>query len=166
METASQSSCIESSHSVCFEGTSQSFMEHRWGTRARLRKRVGLYVGESSRRQPAILREISSSGALISADLTLPVLGLVIVELSKRSPGRVELLQWPGCIVRRAPNGWGIEWLETLQGPLEPFLGDTPPARVVTAHRPAPQRMRESAVLPASGRCASASPAQTAMNCG
>jgi hypothetical protein len=83
-------------------------MEHRWGGRSKLNIPVQVDCG-SRGIVLGVLRDASASGAFLCTGAQLPLLANVHVEFV--SP-RGEQHAVEAQVVRRAPDGFGLEWME------------------------------------------------------
>lgn len=108
-------------------------MEHRWGERSAVNLPVRVM------RPPAIigwgrLRDVSVTGAFIETSLPLPPLTFVEVDLSV---ARGRSCRVSGCVVRRTPEGVGIEWCEPSEESLDAIasLPASPPLAAPVAER-------------------------------
>jgi hypothetical protein len=89
-------------------------MEHRWGNRLPCRARVrictGAGIGGAGR-----MRDISSSGAFIETPLALTECTPVTLFIRGNESAEREV-EVNATVVRREPDGVGIEWCETPTG--------------------------------------------------
>ncbi len=81
-------------------------MEHRWGERSKLNIPVQVDCGPRGV-VLAVMRDASASGAFLCTAAQLPLLTSVRVEFRGTAPPGVE-----AQVVRRAPDGFGLEWSE------------------------------------------------------
>jgi PilZ domain len=88
----------------------EASMEHRWGERFSANVAVRLHLG-SGIVVKGRLADVSVSGAFVVTETQVPVLSRVFVELGIASsePG-AQLV--PAYVMREAPNGIGLEWVE------------------------------------------------------
>ncbi len=85
-------------------------MEHRWGERSRLNVPVQVDCG-SRGVVLGVMRDASASGAFLCTAAQLPLLTCVRVEFS-RAPGVAQPQGVHAHVVRRAADGFGLEWTE------------------------------------------------------
>ena len=88
-----------------------------------------------------ILRDASVSGAFFSTAAPMPLLACVHVRFGPRSAG-VE-----AYLVRRAPDGFGLEWADLAPAAVVQLLATASARRLA---EPAPEPMLEPTLLPAS----------------
>jgi hypothetical protein len=126
-------------------------MEHRWGERSKLN--IPVQVDCASRGVVlAVMRDASASGGFLCTAAQLPLLASVRVLLGTAAmaghPPGIDAL-----VVRRAPDGFGLEWLELAPpevlavlsaahaaAPIQPSAPEPPAQPIVVAPRPAPAR--------------------------
>lgn len=83
-------------------------MEHRWGGRSKLNIPVQVDCG-SRGTALGVMRDASASGAFLCTAAQLPLLANVHVEfVTKRGEHHAVEAQ----VVRRASDGFGLEWME------------------------------------------------------
>ena len=85
-------------------------MEHRWGERSKLNIPVQVDCGARGV-VLGVMRDASASGAFLCTAAQLPLLANVRVQLggaAARGNGHGVEAQ----VVRRAPDGFGLEWME------------------------------------------------------
>jgi len=129
-------------------------MEHRWGARSKLDIPVQVDCG-SQARVFGVMRNASVSGSFLCTAAQLPMLTCVSVELiSPRCRTHVGVQAY---VVRRTPEGFGLEWSEIAPAPIVEALCqpvealcqpgamplhqiDTPPVTDVVGPTPEPQR--------------------------
>jgi hypothetical protein len=98
-------------------------IEHRWGGRIACCAHVQVSA-ENELSGDGRMHDVSLSGAFIETKLPLPLysqaaIGIVNEDGSVREPAiRV-------TVVRTESNGVGVEWRETVEGPICPALGCT-----------------------------------------
>lgn len=90
-------------------------MEHRCGERSAINRPVRI------RRPPGIvgwgrLRDVSLTGAFIETPLPLPPLTFIEIDMTVAAGGSRRL---SGYVVRRTPEGVGLEWCEASEQTLE-----------------------------------------------
>ena len=83
-------------------------MEHRWGGRSKLNIPVRVDCG-SRGIVLGVMRDASASGAFLCTGAQLPLLTNVHVEFVS-SGGEHHAVE--AQVVRRAPDGFGLEWME------------------------------------------------------
>ena len=108
-------------------------MEHRWGRRIRCDARVRLSAGAGSG-AAGRLRNVSLSGAFLETAIELPLfarVGLTVVRDDPLTGHEVEVM---ASVVRREPDGVGIEWCETPRRSICEVLGCA--TRCAAAQRP------------------------------
>ena len=115
-------------------------MEHRWGQRLNVGVQVRLNAASWYAPRHACLRNMSTSGALLELEPSLPPLKRIDVEIALRKQGHIDLIRIPACVVRRADRGVGIEWCEPL-----PFAADELVAYAIDVMMP-PSRATGSAM--------------------
>ena len=86
-------------------------MEHRCGERSKRndRIRIGKYPQAGN---IAILRDLSMTGAFVTASLRLPLYSVVHCLVPIPEGQRSTMLELTGYIVRATRDGFGIEWDE------------------------------------------------------
>ena len=89
-------------------------MEHRWGQRSSIGVQVRLHAGSWHAPRRACLLDISTSGALLELEPSLPPLKRIAVEIALRKQGRIIPIRIAACVVRKADRGVGVEWCEPL----------------------------------------------------
>lgn len=89
-------------------------MEHRWGNRIIVD--LPIWLSGSSVTGPGVLRNLSSSGALIETPLPLATLAMVRVKIPRNGALRPATV-W-GFIVRKGGDGFGIEWCDAAPLPV------------------------------------------------
>jgi hypothetical protein len=84
-------------------------MEHRFGHRHPCGTRVRMSAGDGITGGGRLLN-VSLSGAYVQTALDLPLFGIVAIEKIHEGSDGVELL---AMVVRKDPDGAGVEWCET-----------------------------------------------------
>ena len=95
-------------------------MEHRWGRRIACRAAVQISAPAGAL-GGGRMRDVSSSGAFVETTLALPLFATIAVTMLRDDGHRGTRLD--ACVVRRATDGIGIEWVETPAGAICPVLG-------------------------------------------
>jgi len=97
-----------------------NFMEHRWGRRRPCKARVAVSAG-SGVAGIGRLRNVSISGALMETSLPLSLFTQIAVAVLRDDGSRYA--EFTATVVRRGPDGIGIEWAESASGPICAALG-------------------------------------------
>src|SRR5512144_979769 len=93
-------------------------MEHRWGNRIIVD--LPVWLSGCGVAGPGVLRNLSTSGALVETPLPLATLTMVRVQV----PGNRELpsaTAW-GFIVREGDEGFGMEWCDAAPLPVTNYI--------------------------------------------
>ena len=107
-------------------------MEHRWGERSKLNIPVQLECG-SRGVVLGVMRDASASGAFVCTAVQLPLLTIVRVEFGDLS-ARPDRSGAYAHVVRRATDGFGLEWTELAPDTILQLLHAPP---VTSAIQPA-----------------------------
>ena len=86
-------------------------MEHRWGQRVEIRRRVRLRT-RSGVVGHGMLHDVSISGAFIVSPLPARLLSYIQVQFTTADHGYQFGTAVEGQIVRRTPQGFALEWCE------------------------------------------------------
>ena len=86
-------------------------MEHRWGVRTRVDIAVRL-AGNSLTVLDGRLVNVSLSGAFITLGCPVNPLSRLDIQILAAPGMRHTSLKIPACVIRRGPNGIGVEWCE------------------------------------------------------
>ena len=113
-------------------------MEHRWGERSKFNIPVRVDCG-SRGVALGVMRDVSASGGFLCTAAQLALLANVRVDFGRTESAGVE-----AQVVRRAPDGFGLEWMELAPPAVVALLSaahvativQPPPPAAVT--RPAP----------------------------
>ncbi len=111
-------------------GCTPAGMEHRWGRRIVCSATVHLSAGAAT--GSGRIRDISMSGAFIETSFT-PALNSPVQIAVHRDDGRMGPVK-SGCVVRREPDGFALEWAETPSGCVCPQLDCTEPCALSHRH--------------------------------
>jgi CubicO group peptidase (beta-lactamase class C family) len=84
-------------------------MEHRWGQRVSVEAPVRLYLDDAALGR-GLLRNISTSGALIETSLQIPVFANLVVALPTIGEASPQIHELAASVVRRVPAGVAVEW--------------------------------------------------------
>jgi hypothetical protein len=84
-------------------------MEHRWGQRVTLEAPVRLYFDDAALGR-GVLRNVSTSGALIETSLEIPVFANLVVALPTIGEASPQIHELAASVVRRVPVGVAVEW--------------------------------------------------------
>ena len=99
-----------------------AYIEHRWGKRIPCSAPLRIVAPEFS--AAARLRDLSMSGAFV--ETTVPLRLFMPVTLAiLREDGSQREQNLRALVVRHGEGGVGVEWCETLAGPVCPVLGCT-----------------------------------------
>ena len=107
-------------------------IEHRWGGRIACHARVGISM-DSELCGDGHMRDVSSSGAFIQTALAVPLYSQVAIAVLD-AQGHVRPAM-RAIVVRTESNGVGVEWRETVNGPVCPALGCTTQCEAADAAR-------------------------------
>jgi hypothetical protein len=98
-------------------------MEHRWGERVDLRLPVELTVSPGHRIR-GWLRDISVSGCRVESEVPTEGRHCAEIEVRVFTPSAPQaFVDLHGCIVRRTPTGFGVEWNELCPPDLGALIG-------------------------------------------
>jgi hypothetical protein len=97
------------------------FMEHRWGQRIVCRASVRICAGETLHGRGRI-RDVSTSGAFIETALVLNE-GAPVTLLVLGNESATRAVEVAALVVRAAPGGVGVEWVDAPSGSICPSLG-------------------------------------------
>jgi PilZ domain-containing protein len=86
-------------------------VEHRWGQRQQIQRRVRLRT-RSGVIGHGVVSDVSISGAFIVSPLPTPLLSYVQVQFTTADHGYRFGTAIEGQVVRRTPRGFGLEWCE------------------------------------------------------
>lgn len=86
-------------------------VEHRWGQRLEIRRRVRLRTGRGIVGH-GLVTDVSISGAFILSPLPAPLLSHVQVQFTTTEHGYRFGTAIEGQVVRRTPKGFALEWSE------------------------------------------------------
>jgi hypothetical protein len=111
-------------------------MEHRWGERSKLNIPVRVDCG-SRGVVLGVMRDASASGAFLCTAAQLALLANVRVELTGTASRGVE-----AQVVRHAPDGYGLEWMELAPPAIVALLSAT---HVMATVQPLPASAAASA---------------------
>jgi PilZ domain len=106
-------------------------MEHRLGTRVRLDAAGKLRAGAATVLH-AVVIDASLSGAFVQVPARLPLLARVQLRVYAGSGDWIE-----ACVVRRAADGVGVEWLDPGSQAVCQVLAGRDPAQAAPAPRSA-----------------------------
>jgi len=99
--------------------------EHRWGERVRVDVSVSVNVpAPASFRVNGRLRNVSLSGALIKAEVNLPLNTLIAVSLIPQPPAQIEAVL-NAHITRKLREDVGVEWCEFAPSAVKDLLRST-----------------------------------------
>ena len=98
-------------------------IEHRWGGRIVCHAHVQLSA-ERDVSGTGRMRDVSMSGAFIETKLPLPLYSQAVIEIVNED-GTIREHAIRVTVVRTESNGVGVEWRETVEGPVCPALGCT-----------------------------------------
>jgi hypothetical protein len=105
-------------------------MEHRWGARTQLEVPVRVDCG-SGLLVLGLIRDASVSGAFLATAARLPLLSCVEVQLVG-TQGILEDSAVSAYVVRRAVDGYGLEWSELAPAAILAQLHEPQPASTQT----------------------------------
>ena len=100
-------------------------MDHRWGARARVDVPVQVHCGSTL--LCGVLRDASVSGAFLCTAAQLDVLSSVRVTLHA---SRTTIV---GHVVRRSPEGFGLEWVDLAPAGIVALLDQRPDQRAIAS---------------------------------
>ena len=86
-------------------------MEHRWGVRTQVDIAVRL-AGNSLTVLDGRLVNVSLSGAFITLGCAVNLLSCLDIQILAPRGTRHTSVKIPACVIRRGPNGIGVEWFE------------------------------------------------------
>lgn len=103
-------------------GRTGTAIEHRWGGRIACHAQVGI-LWEAELRGVGRMRDVSASGAYIETPMALPLYSQVAISVRDAEGHARPALR--AIVVRTESDGVGVEWRETVEGPVCPALGCT-----------------------------------------
>ena len=92
-------------------------MEHRWGQRVRVRRRIRVKCGDAV--GSGLLLEVSLSGGILQTDLNPPLLSTVDIELKIAG----ETFRTSASVVRREFADLAFEWSDFAPKPACTLIG-------------------------------------------
>lgn len=98
-------------------------IEHRWGGRIACHAHVQLSA-ENDLSGDGRMQDVSMSGAFIETKLPLPLYSQAEIRIVNED-GSLREPTIRVTVVRTESNGVGVEWRETVEGPVCPALGCT-----------------------------------------
>ena len=98
-------------------------VEHRWGGRIACHAHVRVSA-EDDLSGDGRMHDVSMSGAFIETKLPLPLYSQAAIAIVNED-GSVREPAIRVTVVRTESNGVGVEWRETVEGPVCPALGCT-----------------------------------------
>ena len=94
-------------------------MEHRWGSRVRVRRRIQLRCAGCAPAS-AILLDVSLSGGLVQTNVAADLLSGIEVEIEISD----EIRMVPARVVRRELTSLALEWSEFAPGAVIALIGE------------------------------------------
>jgi hypothetical protein len=129
--------------SNCESPRASGVNETRFGKRIALELPINLDIGGRTVGR-GLLRNASISGAFVDTLLELPVFTNLVVKRNRIGDEASGCYELPACVVRRAPQGFAVEWRDMACPALIELLERCSGRRVVTVHDDLPIKARQS----------------------